>query len=71
LSKNGTKEQKVWLRDLAVQTLEAYRNLNSVAADAAFVRNSKPHTTELNRASEILEAVIAEIKGTSKSAITG
>jgi hypothetical protein len=71
LSKNGTKEQKVWLRDLAVQTLEAYRNLNSVAADAAFVRNAKAHTTELNRASEILEAVIAEIKGTSKSTVTG
>jgi hypothetical protein len=66
-----TKEQKVWLRGLAVQTLEAYRNLNSLAADAAFVRNSKPGTTELNRASELLEAVIDEIKGTPKSAAAG
>jgi hypothetical protein len=67
MSNNGPREERARLRELAAQTLEAYRNLNSVAASAAYAGNSQPNREGLARAGELLEAVIAELKGTVKT----
>ncbi len=64
ITKNRLKEQGLRLRDLARQTLEAYRNLNEAAAEAAFSRNGSVNGTSLERATEILEEVVAGIKQT-------
>jgi hypothetical protein len=61
------KDEKERLRELACQTLEAYRSLNSVAAEASYGRNGDVDGDGLARAGELLEAVIAEIKGTASS----
>lgn len=61
--KKSTNEEKVRLRELARRTLEAYRKLNSAAADASFTRNRELDREPLNSAGELLEGVIAEIKG--------
>ncbi len=67
MSKKQIKEERDRLRQLACQTLEAYRNLNTVAAEASFGRNGGVDGDGLARAGELLEAVIAEIKSTTKS----
>lgn len=64
----GTKskaEQKR-LRELARQTLEAYRELNAAAAESAFVRSDGPNGESMARAGELLESVLAELRGASK-----
>ncbi len=68
MSKNGSGEQREWLRELASRTLEAYRRLNAVAANAAYAKDGKPDTSGLSQAGELLEEVIAELRGTVKSA---
>ena len=60
--KNRLKEQGLHLRELARQTLEAYRNLNEAAAEAAFSRSGSVNGARVERANEILEEVVAGIK---------
>jgi len=67
VSKKQVKEERDRLRELACQTLEAYRNLNTVAAEASFGRNGSVDSEGLARASELLEAVISEIRNTAKN----
>ena len=55
-------EERDRYRELASQTLEAYRNLNTVAAEASFGRNGSVDGAGLARASELLESVLAEIE---------
>jgi hypothetical protein len=61
LPKNHSQD-KARLRDLATQTLEAYRSLNTVAAEASFAGNSTSNGEGLDRAGKLLETVIAELK---------
>jgi len=68
LSKNRN-DDKVRLRELARQTLEAYRSLNSVAAEASLLGHKTPNGEGLARAGELLESVITEIKGTKAAAV--
>ncbi|MEE9132546.1 MAG: hypothetical protein V3U13_03210 [Gemmatimonadota bacterium] len=70
MSSKQLKDEKARLRELACRTLEAYRNLNTVAAEASLLGNDKPDGEGLTRASELLEVVIAEIKGTAARATT-
>lgn len=70
LSRKQLKDEKARLRELACRTLEAYRNLNTVAAEASLLGNDKPDGEGLTRAGELLEVVIAEIKGTAARAAT-
>jgi hypothetical protein len=70
LSTKQLKDEKVRLRELACRTLEAYRNLNTVAAEASLLGSDKPNGEGLTRAGELLEVVIAEIKGTAARAVT-
>lgn len=58
-------QDKARLRELATQTLEAYRSLNTVAAEASFAGNSDTNGEGLNRAGKLLETVIAELKTTT------
>lgn len=67
MSKKQIRDERDRLRELACQTLEAYRNLNSVAAEASFGRNGGVEGDGLARAGELLEAVIAEIRDTAKT----
>jgi len=67
LSKNRT-DDKVRLREMARQVLEAYRSLNSVAAEASLLGHKTPNGEGLARAGELLESVITEIKGTKAAA---
>lgn len=67
MSKKQVKEERDRLRELACQTLEAYRNLNTVAAEASFGRNGSVDGEGLARAGELLEAVISEIRSTTKN----
>ena len=67
MSKKQVKEERDRLRELACQTLEAYRNLNTVAAEASFGRNGNVDGEGLARAGELLEAVISEIRSTTKN----
>jgi hypothetical protein len=60
-------DDKVRFRELACQTLEAYRSLNTVAAEASLLGHQQPDGDGLARAGELLESVIAEIKGTAKA----
>lgn len=64
--KKELRTDKERLRDLARQTLEAYRSLNTVAAEASFGRNGGAKNEGLTRAGELLESVVSEIKGASK-----
>ncbi len=63
MSKNNTKNDKARIRELAQRTLEAYRKLNSAAAEASFSRSRKTEAEDLTRAGELLEAVVADLKG--------
>ncbi|NIW35855.1 MAG: hypothetical protein GWN32_04760 [Gemmatimonadetes bacterium] len=63
MQKNRMRQEGQRLRELARRTLEAYRNLNAAAADAAFVRSGKLNGESISRAGKLLEDVIAEIKG--------
>jgi hypothetical protein len=65
LQKNPRKDEQARLRELARRTLEAYRQLNSAAAAFSFENNKRPSNDNLTRAGELLEAVVAEIKGTA------
>lgn len=67
MSNNGSGDDRARLRELASRTLEAYRNLNAVAASAAYAQDGTPDTSGLVRAGELLEEVIAELRGTVKS----
>jgi len=60
-----SKAEQKRLRELARQTLEAYRELNAAAAESAFVR-SDPNGESMIRAGELLESVLAELRGTAK-----
>lgn len=64
MSKNRSKDEMSQLRDLAGQTLEAYRELNAVAAEAAYRVTGKASGESLARASQLLEGVLAAIKRT-------
>ena len=67
MSKKGLEGNRSQLRDLAARTLEAYRTLNTAAAEASHVGgSSKPNGNSLGRATELLEAVVTEIKGTNE-----
>lgn len=66
MSKNGLNGNRSQLRELASRTLEAYRTLNMAAAEASYVGSAKPTGGSLARASELLESVVTEIKGTSR-----
>lgn len=63
---NNSKAEQKRLRELARQTLEAYRELNAAAAESAFVRSGGPNGESMVRACELLEAVLAELRGTAK-----
>ncbi|UCF20371.1 MAG: hypothetical protein JSU87_02905 [Gemmatimonadota bacterium] len=63
MSKRDTQADKTRIRELAQRTLEAYRKLNSAAAEAAFSRSRKNEAEDLTRAGELLEAVVADLKG--------
>lgn len=65
VSKNGSREERAHLRELAIKTLEAYRNLNAVAANAAYAGGAG-NGDGLARASELLESVLSELKGATK-----
>lgn len=67
MAKKQAREERDRFRELASQTLEAYRNLNTVAAEASFGRNGGVDGDGLARASELLETVLAEIKGTPRN----
>lgn len=69
MAKKQSREERDRYRELASQTLEAYRNLNTVAAEASFGRNGSLDNEGLARAGELLESVLAEIKGTSKNSV--
>lgn len=69
MAKKQTREEQDRYRELASQTLEAYRNLNAVAAEASFGRNGGVEGDGLARAGELLESVLAEIKGAPKSSV--
>ena len=69
MGKRQAREVSDRYRELASQTLEAYRNLNTVAAEASFGRNGSVDGDGLARASELLESVLSEIKGTAKSSV--
>lgn len=71
MAKKHVREERDRLRELASQTLEAYRNLNTIAAEASFGRNGGIDGDGLARASELLESVLAEIKGTPKNSPPG
>jgi hypothetical protein len=60
------KAEQKRLRELARRTLEAFRELNAAAADMAFVRSTGPKGENMTRAGDLLEAVIAEIRGTAE-----
>ncbi|MGD2154856.1 MAG: hypothetical protein PVG79_16445 [Gemmatimonadales bacterium] len=60
-----SKAEQKRLRELARQTLEAYRELNAAAAESAFVRGN-PNGESMVRAGELLESVLAELRGTAK-----
>ncbi len=62
MTKNRLKEQGLRLRELARQTLEAYRNLNEAAAEAAFSRNGSVNDASVERASELLEEVVSGLR---------
>ncbi len=64
------KQEQMRLRELASQTLDAYRELNSAAAEVSFKRNGPPDADGLARASKLLEGVLAEIKRTVTSSAT-
>jgi hypothetical protein len=55
------------VRDLAGRTLEAYRELNTVAAEAAYRDNGKASSESLARASELLEGVLSVIRRTDST----
>jgi hypothetical protein len=61
-----SKAEQKRLRELARQTLEAYRELNAAAAESAFVRSDGPNGESMVRAGELLESVLAELRGTAK-----
>lgn len=64
MSKKQMTEEKIRLRELASQTLEAYRSLNSAAAEASTAHGeSRRGGDGLARASELLESVVTQIKG--------
>jgi len=67
VAKKQVREERDRFRELASQTLEAYRNLNTVAAEASFGRDGGVDGDGLARASQLLESVLAEIKGTPKN----
>ena len=60
------KAERRRLRELARQTLEAYRELNAAAAESAFSRGDGPNGENMTRAGELLESVVAELRGTAK-----
>lgn len=60
------KTQKKRLRELARQTLAAFRELNAAAAEASFIRAKGPNGESMVRAGDLLEAVLAEIRGNTK-----
>jgi hypothetical protein len=65
LAEGRSLSEKARLRELARRTLEAYRKLNSAAAQASFARNPAPNGDPLADVSEVLEGVLADIRGTS------
>jgi len=56
------KERQERLRALARQTLEAYRVLNEAAADASLPVRARKNGNGLDRAGELLEKVLADLK---------
>ena len=63
MSRKSNTREKARFRELAERTLEAYRKLNSAAAEASFPRGRQVKGEELTRASELLESVVAALKG--------
>ncbi len=68
MANQKSKAEGRQLRELARQTLQAFRELNAAAAEAAFVRGESPNGESMVRAGDLLEAVIAELRGTAKVA---
>lgn len=67
MSKKQMTEEKIRLRELASRTLEAYRSLNSAAAEASTARGESRRGDGLARAGELLESVVTQIKGTPRN----
>ncbi len=67
MGKKKVIDERIRLRELACQTLEAYRSINSAAAAASFTHPDSGNGEGLTRAGELLEAVVTEIKGGSKA----
>ncbi len=67
MSKKQMIEEKVRLRELASQTLEAYRRLNSAAAEASTAQGESRRGDGLAKASELLQSVVTQINGTPRS----
>lgn len=65
MSKKQMIEEKVRLRELASQTLEAYRRLNSAAAEASTGESRRGDG--LAKASELLQSVVTQINGTPRN----
>ncbi|UCC74562.1 MAG: hypothetical protein JSV86_08440 [Gemmatimonadota bacterium] len=66
MANERAKAEQKRLRELARRTLEAFRELNAAAAESAFVRSKGPNGESMVRAGDLLEAVIAELRGTAK-----
>lgn len=60
------KTEKRRLRELACQTLAAFRELNAAAAEASLIGSKGPNGESMVRAGDLLEAVLAEIRGNTK-----
>lgn len=52
-------------RELAGRTLEAYRQLNELAAETYYRATKRSGDDELTRATELLQEVLSELKSTA------
>lgn len=74
MTENRVRVERARLRELARQTLEAFRKLNSAAAEASYPGNGKgngggmPGAENMSGAIQLLEEVLAEIKKTAGGA---
>ncbi len=68
MSKKQMVEEKIRLRELASQTLEAYRRLNMAAAEASTAQGETRRGDGLDKASELLQSVVTQINGTPRNA---
>ena len=61
-----SKREKRRLRELACQTLAAFRELNAAAAEASLIGSKGPNGESMVRVGDLLEAVLVAIRGNTK-----